>query len=284
MAPPVYADIGKSCRDIFSKGYHFGFFKLDLKSSTVNGVDITSGGIYTFEEGKVFGNLETKYKVPQYGLTFTEKWNTSNVLATEISCEDKLAPGVKVALETLFNPDNGKKSGKVKAQYKTCNATVEKSLDMGDDAPLAANGSIVLAYQGWLGGYQMAYDTQEGKITKNNFAIGYNCGDFQLHTSVDNGEVFNGSLYHRVSSRLETGIQLAWTAGKENSASFAMGTKYLMDSQTALRAKVNNKSQLGFGFEQKIRDGVTLTLSTFIDGKNFKAGGHKVGIALELEP
>jgi len=63
-----------------------------------------------------------------------------------------------------------------------------------------------------------------------------------------------------------------------------MGTKYLMDSQTALRAKVNNKSQLGFGFEQKIRDGVTLTLSTFIDGKNFKAGGHKVGIALELEP
>lgn len=33
-----------------------------------------------------------------------------------------------------------------------------------------------------------------------------------------------------------------------------------------------------------IYTGVTLTLSTFIDGKNFKAGGHKVGLALDLEP
>ena len=29
--------------------------------------------------------------------------------------------------------------------------------------------------------------------------------------------------------------------------------------------------------------GVTVTLSTLIDGKNFQAGGHKVGLALELE-
>jgi voltage-dependent anion channel protein 2 len=35
--------------------------------------------------------------------------------------------------------------------------------------------------------------------------------------------------------------------------------------------------------QQKLRDGVTLTLSTLIDGKNFQQGGHKVGLALELE-
>lgn len=29
--------------------------------------------------------------------------------------------------------------------------------------------------------------------------------------------------------------------------------------------------------------GITLTLSTLIDGKNFNAGGHKIGVALELE-
>ena len=29
--------------------------------------------------------------------------------------------------------------------------------------------------------------------------------------------------------------------------------------------------------------GVTVTLSTLIDVKNFNAGGHKVGMALELE-
>lgn len=29
--------------------------------------------------------------------------------------------------------------------------------------------------------------------------------------------------------------------------------------------------------------GVNLTLSTMIDGKNFNAGGHKMGIGLEFE-
>lgn len=32
-----------------------------------------------------------------------------------------------------------------------------------------------------------------------------------------------------------------------------------------------------------LRLGVTLSLSTNIDGKNFGSGGHKIGVALELE-
>jgi len=64
---------------------------------------------------------------------------------------------------------------------------------------------------------------------------------------------------------------------------FGIGARYLLDACTAVRAKVNNQSQVGLGFEQKIKDGVTLTLSAFVDGKDFKAGGHQVGLALELE-
>jgi len=140
-----------------------------------------------------------------------------------------------------------------------------------------------MGWQGWLGGYQVGYDTQQGLIKKSNFSVGYQAGDFQLNTSVDNGESFLGTLYQRVSPRLEAGVQLSWTAGGESSTRFGLATRYLLDPLTAVRAKVNNQSQVGLGFEQKIREGVTLTLSTFIDGKNFKAGGHKVGLALELE-
>ena len=79
-------------------------------------------------------------------------------------------------------------------------------------------------------------------------------------------------------------MQLAWTAGGENSTRFGIGARYLLDPCTAVRAKVNNQSQLGLAFEQKLRDGVTLTLSGIINGKDFNAGGHQVGLALELEP
>ncbi|OXA60197.1 voltage-dependent anion-selective channel [Folsomia candida] len=283
MAPPSYSDLGKSTRDIFSKGYHFGLFKLNCKASTVGGVDISTGGTHSLDEGKVFGDLETKYKFPAYGVTLTEKWNTDNLLVTEISCQDKLVEGGKVAVEGVFSPDSGKKSGTLKSSYKSPNATIDVDVSGGDAKSLLVNGAVVLGYQGWLGGYQLTFDTVEGVLKKNNFAAGYSAGDFQINTNIDNGETFAGSLYQRVNNRLEAGVQLSWTAGGESTTRFGLGARYLLDPCTAVRAKVNNQSQVGLGFEQKLRQGITLTLSTFIDGKNFKAGGHKIGLALELE-
>lgn len=49
----------------------------------------TSGSSNT-DTSKVNGNLETKYKWSEYGLTFTEKWNTDNTLGTEITVEDQV--------------------------------------------------------------------------------------------------------------------------------------------------------------------------------------------------
>ena len=38
MSPPSYADLGKSARDVFGKGFHFGLVKLDVK--------VKEGGCY----------------------------------------------------------------------------------------------------------------------------------------------------------------------------------------------------------------------------------------------
>lgn len=53
MAPPYYADLGKKSSDVFSKGYHFGVFKLDLKTKSESGVEFSSGIISNQESGKV---------------------------------------------------------------------------------------------------------------------------------------------------------------------------------------------------------------------------------------
>lgn len=67
MAPPAYSDLGKDARNVFGKGYHFGLIKLDCKTKTGSGVEFTSGGYSNHDTGKVFGSLETKYGIKDYG-------------------------------------------------------------------------------------------------------------------------------------------------------------------------------------------------------------------------
>lgn len=47
------------------------------------------------------GSLETKYRWTEYGLTFTEKWNTDNTLGTEITVEDQVMVACKDSVLVL---------------------------------------------------------------------------------------------------------------------------------------------------------------------------------------
>ncbi|KAK5641326.1 hypothetical protein RI129_009873 [Pyrocoelia pectoralis] len=281
MSPPTYSDLGKNARDVFGKGYHFGLIKVDCKTKTTSGVEFNTGGISNQESGKVFGSLETKYKVKDYGLTFSEKWNTDNTLATEVSVQDQLLKGLKLSADCTFAPQTGNKTGRVKSAFQNDLTSVNCDVDLDMAGPLI-QASAVVGHQGWLAGYQTAFDTQTSKLTKNNFALGFSTGDFILHTNVDDGQEFGGSIFQKLSPQLETGIQLAWSAGSNNTR-FGIGAKYDLDADACIRAKVNNASQIGLGYQQRLREGITITLSTLIDGKNFNNGGHKIGLALELE-
>ncbi|XP_029915253.1 voltage-dependent anion-selective channel protein 3 isoform X2 [Myripristis murdjan] len=279
--PPAYSDLGKSAKDIFSKGYGFGVVKLDLKTKSQSGVEFATSGSNNTDSGKSAGHLETKYKVKELGLSFNQKWNTDNTLTTEITMEDQLAKGLKLAMDTSFVPNTGKKSAKLKTGYKREYINLGCDLDF-DMAGPTIHTAAVLGYEGWLAGYQMAFDTAKSKLTQNNFALGYKAADFQLHTNVNDGTEFGGSIYQKVNSNLETAVSLAWTAGSNNTR-FGIGAKYQIDKDTSLSTKVNNACLVGVGYTQSLRPGVKLTLSALIDGKNFNAGGHKVGMGFELE-
>uniref|UniRef100_A0A8C0UPX3 Non-selective voltage-gated ion channel VDAC2 n=1 Tax=Cyanistes caeruleus TaxID=156563 RepID=A0A8C0UPX3_CYACU len=314
--PPSYVDLGKPARDIFNKGYGFGLVKLDVKTKSASGVvlrhcivfharclghasstpcnfylfleqtlqdvkEFTTSGSSNTDTGKVNGSLETKYKWAEYGLTFTEKWNTDNTLGTEIAIEDQIAKGLKLTFDTTFSPNTGKKSGKIKSAYRRDCVNLGCDVDF-DFAGPAIHGSAVFGYEGWLAGYQMTFDSAKSKLTRNNFSVGYKTADFQLHTNVNDGSEFGGSIYQKVSDCLETAVNLAWTAGS-NSTRFGIAAKYKLDPTASVSAKVNNSSLVGVGYTQTLRPGVKLTLSALIDGKSINAGGHKLGLGLELE-
>jgi len=281
MAPPTYADLGKAARDVFGKGFHFGLVKLDVKTKTGAGLEVNSSGQSNTDSGKVSGSLELKHKCTLSGLNLNTKWNTDNLVTGSISAQDQLVPGLKVTLDSSLSPDTAALAGKLGAELCSEALRLAMDTDLSLTGPLLTS-SAVAAHRGWLSGWQGVFDTSKSKLVKNNLALGYAIGDFALHCNVNDGQIFGASLYQKVNSNIETGVNLGWTASS-STTSFGVAVKYTVDKTSCFRAKINNSSQIGLGATQQIRPGLALTLSTLVDGKNFNQGGHKVGLALELE-
>ncbi|EGV96000.1 Voltage-dependent anion-selective channel protein 1 [Cricetulus griseus] len=219
--PPTYDYLGKPARDVFTKGYGFGLIKLDLKTKSENGLEFTSSGSANTETTKVNGSLETKYRRTQYELTFTEKWNTDNTLV-------------------------GGGGAKIKTGYKREHINLGCDVDF-DIAGPSIWGALVFGYEGWLAGYQMNFETSKSRVTQSNFAVVYRTNEFQLHTNVIRGTEFGGSIYQKVNKKLETAVNLAWTAGNSNIC-FGIATKYQVDPDAGFLDKVNNSSRISLEY------------------------------------
>lgn len=276
--PPSYSDLGKAAKDLLNKGYNYGSAKFELKTKTANDVAITAGGSSNLASGKISGNLETKWGCKSSGLSVTKKWNTDNVMSSEVSVEDKLASGLKLTLDSNYAVATGSKSGVVKAAFKKDHVNVALDANVAK-APLV-NGSAVVGYQGFLLGYQMAFDVGSSKLTKSNFALGYSAGNLTFHTCVNNGSEVAGSLHQKHSDNLETALNVSYASGA--SPAFALAAKMNVDKDLSLQAKVNTASQVGLAYSQVIKPGVKLTLSSMTDVKNFTAGGHQLGVGLDF--
>uniref|UniRef100_A0A2K6EYM4 Non-selective voltage-gated ion channel VDAC1 n=1 Tax=Propithecus coquereli TaxID=379532 RepID=A0A2K6EYM4_PROCO len=240
VVPPTYADLGKSARDVFTKGYRFGLIKLDLKTKSENGLAFTSSGSADNETTKVTGSLETKYRWTEYGLTFTEKWNTDNTLGTEITMGDHLACGLKLTFDSSFSRNTAKKNAKIKTGCK------REHINLGCDVDFNIAGHLIP-------GTLMNFEATKSRVTQSNFAVGYKTDEFQLHTNVNDGTQFGGSVYQKVNEKLETAVNLAWMAGNSNT--------------------LNNSTLIG----------IKLMLSALLDDKNVNASGHKLGLGLEFQ-
>jgi len=281
MAPPQYADLGKTAKDLFNKGYNYGTVKLDVKTKTKNDIDFNLTGEHNIDVQKSLGTLEAKYKSGAHGLTFVEKWNTDNILKSELTLEDNLVKGLKLVLDTSFSPASGKKSGVLKTAYKHDKFLLNTDVDLDLAGPVVHN-SLVVGHLGWLFGLQTSFDTAKSQLTRNNFAVGYQASDFTLHTNVNDGTEVGGSIYQRVNSDLDLGVSLSWSS-VNNQTRFALASKYQLDKTASVQAKVNNLSQIGLSYSQQLRDGVKLIMSALVDGKNINGGGHKLGLGLELQ-
>lgn len=281
MSPPTFVDLGKSARDLLSKGYNEGFVKLEAntKAGDRKEVEFKTSAAHNLALGKLGGSLDVKYKIPSYGLTLTEKWNTENHLGTTIEVNEQFGRGLKFTFDTVYAPHTGKRTGKLKADWSLNAARITG--EVGLTVHPVFNTAAVFRREGWLFGASASFDTATNKVSSTTLAFGHETTSYTLHSFVENSTRFGASLYHKAATNVELGTALGWKMGTRG-ADFAIGAKYSPTRDLILRGKVNNSSQVALALTHSLSSDLKLTLSSQFSLSSNEA--HKFGIGFEYEP
>ena len=103
---------------------------------------------------------------------------------------------------------------------------------------------------------------------------------FSLPASTDGRQV-GIQIFHDVRPGVKAAATFGWQG--DGATSLGVAAKYNLDDTAFVKAKVDNKLNLGLAYVQTIRRGVTLGLSANLAANNLTSGGHQLGVSLTLD-
>ncbi|KAI8927953.1 eukaryotic porin/Tom40 [Entophlyctis helioformis] len=282
FVPPAFSDIGKAINDLVSKDYPVGSAKLEVNTTTPNNIKFTVSGNKDNKSGAIASELKAKYTDKSRGLTFTETWTTTNVLGAELELEDSLAKGLKLNLIGSLLPEKGTKNAKAGLEYKQDYVFTRSSLDLFKGPTILADA--VVGNNGFIVGAEVAYDVSDAKVQKYSAAAGYIAPQYTISLIAANKfNLFSASYHHKVNAKVEAGAKATWNKLADSNVAIEVGTKYVLDRDAYLKAKVDNTGRLGLGYTQVLRPGIKLSLGGLFDTTRLQNDVHKVGLSLTLE-
>ncbi|KAJ1648699.1 Mitochondrial porin [Coemansia erecta] len=282
MIPPNYSDICKPVNDLFSKDYPFGALKLEVKTTTANGVSFTVNGAQDIKSGAIISELKTKYADKINGLTYTESWNTANLITGQVEVANKFAKGLKIELVGSAGLNSVKRGLRTKINYQQENIFARANIDALSPAVTA---DVTVGREGAIVGAELAYDLNSGAVSKTNSTIGYAGPDYLITLQGNNSlNLFQLAFYQRVTKNVEAGARAVYDyKNPEGGVSAELATKYILDNDAYVKAKVDNAGRLGLSFTQLMRPGVKLSLAGLFDTARLQENTHKLGAALTFE-
>ena len=164
-------------------------------------------------------------------------------------------------------------------------------------------------------GYQTAFDSGKSALTKHNLALNYNAGDMILHATSSDfkvtlprccycvftckisvirrrylpkeqlpaGDWSDMQQRHRRSLKLCYRLQVRAGQGREPQGQGGhQQSGETIDSLASPSTLTRLSLQIGLSYQQKLREGIVVTVSTNLDGTKLNQPGHKLGLCLEM--
>jgi voltage-dependent anion channel protein 2 len=216
------------------------------------------------------------------GLTVTESWNHSNTIGLEVELADSLVKGLKLNFNGALTPASagGNKGVKLSGEYKQEHVYATALLDVFKGPSVTSD--LVVGAEGAAVGGEVSYNVKDGKVTKYGLAATYSTSEYAVSVQgLSNLTAVGVGYFHRVKEGVDAGAKAVYDG--KSTVNIEVGSKYTVDATTALKAKFNNGGLLGLSLVQQVRDGVKVTLGGVFDTIRFGEGGHKLGLALNLE-
>lgn len=283
MAPVAFPDLDKAVKDLFTKDYPVGQARLEVKTITSNGVNLNVTGHQDVKTGHIFGEGKVKYFDFKNGLTVTNAVTTNNLLTTQIELENKVSRGIKLDVLAGYLPMTSQKNLKANVYYKHSLAHIRLASDIFKGPTF--NVDFVAGQDGVYVGGDTSYDLERGSVAKCNASVAYVHRDFTaaIHSSEFFG-IFAGSFYQRVNPDVEIGVRASWDSSvATNAINLELGTKYYLDKEAFVKAKVDNQGKLGLAYTQLLKPGIKLSLGGSFDTAKLNEPSHKVGFSLLFE-
>ncbi|XP_076636747.1 uncharacterized protein LOC143349398 [Colletes latitarsis] len=188
MSVPSFSDLGKSARDVFRSGYHYGKSLIKLTGRKTGGsFEIGSDVALDCDAIKLTGTADSEYKT-EYG-NFLHKWTMDGTVVVGYFLNRTPIADVGLRSEISYNPGTAAKVIKIGANCnkQNLNAICSISSDMNSNVDIL--GSIVTAFKGFTVGYQGGYSAETNKMTKNDVGMAFSYQDVGFHlrcTSIPN--------------------------------------------------------------------------------------------------
>jgi voltage-dependent anion channel protein 2 len=100
----AFSDIGKPTKDLLSKDFPVGLANLEIKTTSLSGLNFSVTGSQDFKSNLLKAELKTKYNEKTNGITFTETFDTDNLLTGQVEFQDALVRGLKLDVKGSIVP------------------------------------------------------------------------------------------------------------------------------------------------------------------------------------
>ncbi|XP_009360705.2 mitochondrial outer membrane protein porin 2 [Pyrus x bretschneideri] len=272
--PALFSAIGKRATDLLNKDYNTDQ-KINITTYTETGLALNSG--LANRGGLSSGDVAAQYKYKNVALDV--KADTQSNVSTVLTVTDIL-PSTKT-IASIKLPDY--KSGKleVSSLYEHASFTTAVGL----------NESPAVDFSATIGTPAIAFGAEASFLTGSRVFSKYNAGvSFTQHDSTasvilaDKGDSLRASYLHQLS-RLNGGAVVGEVNRKfsTNENTLTVGGSYVVDSETVVKARLNNHGNLGALLQHQLTPKSSLTLSAAFDTKALERNPN-LGLALSLKP